>query len=104
MVGELIFCWCAGRLRATGWKTAGTHHEQIPGGRTGSASGNTIYYNIIILILKQGWVPGWYLYSLLLPAVHTDAHRHPDVGAVQAEPDHLEGAGGGEEKRNEEIK
>ena len=45
---------------------------------------NCNIYNIIILTLitLEGRVPGRYLYSLLLPAVHTDAHRNPDVGAV----------------------
>ena len=38
----LIVCWCAGRLREKGRETAGPHHEQIPGGRTGSASGKNI--------------------------------------------------------------
>ena len=64
------------------------------------------YHNITIFCYNiwQGGVPGWYLYSLLLPPLHSDAHGDPDVGAVQAEPLHLEGVGGGEEERNEEIK
>ena len=42
MVLMVLMVWYEGRLREAGGQTASAHHEQISGGRTGSASGNKI--------------------------------------------------------------